>query len=502
MLKKFIVFAMLLTLVVPAFAQDTVIDTSNAFELEELVRLGRGEVHNAQFTPDGASIVVGSSIGLWVYDATALDTVTEPAFVPTGREAEIVALSPDGEMTIVAQSDLVEVWVGGEMLLEVDTDSFLTAIEVSPDSSLVATGHSNDSVRLWPDPTGDPIILEGHSNDPNDLAFSPDGSILASGSDDDTVRLWDTSDGSELAVIETGVDINVLEFLPDGSAIVTGDDNGVLSVWDAATGELVVAFEEASHGQAIISIAVSPDGTIVATGSWDDDIRIWNLADGEQRSVGSGEDAEAWIQPEMGDVRWLDFSPDGTTLLAALQDEAVVLFDVGSRDVLASAVGYTDGMQALNFNPDGSLMTFSDDDGDVWIWEVGSGAEITEIPHIEEIGTFSGDNEMGLIYSPDGAYIVVESSFEVTQIDALTGETINVLDGEPFANSVAISPDSSLIAYAGSDGLFIFNANSGLIVAQIEDHTLRANYVEFNPAQTMVATASDDGTVRIYGLTE
>lgn len=501
MFKKVVGFISVLALSVPVFAQ-TPLDAGNAFEMEELVRLGRGSVYNAQFSPDGANIIVGSSVGVWVYDSTALDTVTEPVLAPTGEEAQIVSVSPDGQMILVAQSDIVQVWVDGEVALEADTDSYISAIEVSPDSSVVVTGHSDDTVKIWPDPDGEPIVAEGHGNDPNDIAFSPDGSIIATGSDDDTVRLWDATDGSELAVIEAGVDINVLEFVPDGSAIVTGDDNGVLSVWDAASGELLMAFEEAPHTQAIRSIAVSPDGTMVATGSWDDDIRVWDITAMEQRSVGSGEDAEAWIQPEMGDIIWLDFSPDGSALLATGQDEFVGLFDIATRDVLATAVGYTDGMQALDFNPDGTLLTFSDDDGDVWIWEVGSGAEITEIPHIEEIGTFSGDNEIGLTYSPDGSYIVVESSFEVTQIDAATGETINVLDGEPFANSVAVSPDSALIAYAGSDGLFVFNATSGLIVAQVSTHTLRLNHLEFSPDQTMIATASDDGTVRIYGLSE
>lgn len=499
---RFLIFSILLVLALPIFAQDgAVIDAGNAFELEELTRLGRGEVFDVQFSPDGSQVIVGSSIGVWIYDATELDTVTEPTLVSTGGEAEITLVNPDGSgMIAVAKDDILKIWLDGEVALEIDTDRYLVSMAFSPDGSVLATGHNNDSIRLWFDFDDDPILLEGHSSDPNDLAFSPDGSILASGSDDDTVRLWDVVEGVELAVIEADVDINVLEFMPDGSTIVTGDDNGVLSAWDAVSGELLIAFEEASHKQAIISMAVSPDGTLVATGSWDNDIRVWNIAEGEQRSVGSGEDAEAWIQPDMGDIRSLQFSPDGSILLVATQDEYVAMYDVDTRDVLAEAVGYNDGMQALSFNPDGTLLTLSDDDGDVWIWTVGSSDEITQIPHMEKIGTFSGDNEIGLTYSPDGSYIVVESSLDVIQIDAVTGETLNVFDGEPFASSVAISPDSTLVAYAGSKGLFIFNAKSGLIVAQINTHTLRANYVEFSPDQTLIATASDDGTVRIYGL--
>lgn len=497
---KFLVLVMLLGIIAPAFAQDTVIDSTNAFDLEEVVRLGRGNVVDAQFSPDGSQVIVASSIGIWVYDATALDTVTEPTFIAASQPPEMMVLSPDGEAVITGYDDIIQVWVDGEMAAEVDTDSFLTAIAISPDGSLVVSGHWDDTVKLWPDPTGDPIVLEGHTDSPNDFAFSPDGTILASGSEDDTVRLWDIVEGTELAVVEAGTDVNVIEFLPDGSAVVTGGSNGVVSVWDAASGELLIAFEEASHTSEIISMAVSPDGALVATGSWDDDVRVWDIAGGEQRSVGSGEDAEAWIQPEMDDTLGLSFSPDGSALLVAALGEYVAIYDIASRDVLATAVGYTEDMQAVDFNPDGSLMTFGDDDGDVYIWKVGSSDQITQIPHIEDLGSFSSDNELGLTYATDGSYIVLEGAFEVYQLDAETGETLNTLDVDGFANSVAVSPDSSLIAVATSDGLSVFNAESGLVVAQITSHTDDVNTLVFHPDQTMIATASDDGTIRIFGI--
>ena len=501
---RLLILSLLLALTFPTFAQGTVIDATNAHDLVEVMRLGRGIVENAQFSPDGEQIIVGSSIGVWIYDTAALDTETDPALAPTSEGAELVEVSPDGEAILVALGDVLQVWVDGEVALEVDTDSTLTAVEASPDGAVVATAHSfDDDIRIWPDPTEEPTMALGHTNTVNDLAFSPDSSILASASDDGTVRLWDAASGEELAIVETGVSMNVLEFTPDGSALLTGDDNGILSVWDAASGELLMAFEEGSHDDGISALAVSSDGTWVATGDdWNGEIRLWNIAEGEQQSVGSGDDAEAWILPDRGEALSLEFSSDGSVLLVASEDEFVGLYDIETRELLMSAAGHTDGVQAFDFNPDGSLLTLSDDDGDVWIWKVGSDSQIAQLPHIEEVGNFSSENATGLAYAPDGSYIVVASSFEVVQLNPENGEEIARFEGEGLPESIAISPDSSLIAVTSSQNLSVFSVESGLIVAEVNDHTEWLGYVEFSPDQTLLVTSSNDGTVRVYGVDE
>ena len=44
--------------------------------------------------------------------------------------------------------------------------------------------------------------LEGHTDDVQSIAFSPDGGTLASGSSDDTIKLWDVATGRELRTLQ------------------------------------------------------------------------------------------------------------------------------------------------------------------------------------------------------------------------------------------------------------------------------------------------------------
>jgi WD40 repeat protein len=67
----------------------------------------------------------------------------------------------------------------------------LSCLDFSPDGSLLVSGSSDNTIKLWNVADGHEILtLQGHSAGVNSVSFSPDGKFLASGSKDQHVKLW------------------------------------------------------------------------------------------------------------------------------------------------------------------------------------------------------------------------------------------------------------------------------------------------------------------------
>jgi WD40 repeat protein len=120
------------------------------------------------------------------------------------------------------------------------------------------------------------------------IALTPNGTLLATGGSDHTVRLWDAAPGKTLHTLKGHtVAINRLVFTPDGKTLAsaTGDwvrDSapGEMKLWDVATGKERAPVK--GHAGFVMSLAFSPDGQTLASAS--ETVKIWDVAGGRKRS--------------------------------------------------------------------------------------------------------------------------------------------------------------------------------------------------------------------------
>ena len=262
--------------------------------------------------------------------------------------------------------------------------------------------------------------LEGHTGWVESVAFSLDSKKMASAAEDDgIVRLWDVETRRSIATLFG----HRVAFSPDGMTLAT--TVGPIELWDVETGRNIATLE--GHTDWVRFVTFSPDGTTLASGSDDGTIKLWDVE--TERSIATLEGHTDW-------VRSVTFSPDGTTLASGSDDGTIKLWNTSTLTHIATLEGHPIGVYSVAFSPDG--MTLAAGAGrKVRLWDVATKQNSATLPHPYFVVSVS--------FSPDGKTLA-SGGGTIKLWDVTTRVNFATFLHPNYVISVSFSPDGEILA--------------------------------------------------------
>ena len=435
----------------------------------------------------------GNRSHLW--DATTGQEFADLA--PWGQEAGPAAFSPDGQRLAVSTGEhvyLCDAVTGRQLFSLGPHPSRVVLLAYSPDGNRLATS-TGSTLHLWDAGSGQAVAMLDVTAFRWAMQFSPDGTRLLSGNSypESTARLWDAATGRLQAVL-TGHknSIFAVAFSPDGTRAATVSQDQTGRLWDGHTGQLLSVLR--GHTGLVRHLVFAPNSARLVTAADDGTLRVWDATAGDLIGVlrGHGADFGREIPPV--------FTPDGSQLISGSSDGTVRLWEMNrvEGNILR---GHERFVYDVAFSPDGKQVASAAWDGTARLWDATTGQQTGLLKHnAEVIGSVA--------YSRDGHFLVTrtrEAERGVTLWDVTTREVVRdwrLPNLSVFDPRATFNPAGTLLASASSDGpVRLLDVNTGREIGQLVGHEGTSIDVAFHPdGKLLVSAGATDGTVRLWDV--
>ncbi|CAL1543520.1 unnamed protein product [Lymnaea stagnalis] len=354
---------------------------------------------------------------------------------------------------------------------EMDTEEEASAGPVQDDSQLTFLGHKDSSV----------ICARISPTDPH---------IAVTGGQDDRALVWNTQEGSIYFQCTGHTDtVSSVGFSHDGTMVATADMKGLIKVWKVDSGKEIWSFDVTEvewiqwHHAAPVLLAGTKEGQV-----W-----MWKVPSGDCKTF-------AGFGPGANCGRVL---PDGKTACVGYEDGVIKIWDLKTEELLHTISGY-EGHKAsvycIDHNSAGNLALSGSGDMTAKVINTATGKVLSTLKCKESGEEDDSVEAVGFSYTND--YAVTGTLGGGLEIWDLPTKSVRHTCEHPYGIvKVQWSKSSPTFYTSCLDGnLRQFDSRSGQVVRTWQGH--RAAVLDFDLAgdESILVTASDDTTAKVFHL--
>ena len=450
--------------------------------------------------------------GALLSDAVMLDTVLCGADLRDARLERVIADGADltgADLRGVRFVADVEVSLR-QTLTQKDSEAGHTTavlcVTVASDGKLAASGGVDGVVTLWDlaaSGSVQPQRWHSHNGAVVAVCFGPLGRRVVSRGSDGNVRVWDVSQShasSHVLPVDVVTAAEVcmgVTCSPDGSRVVTGSSTGAVVVVAVITSNLR---RLKGHTATVSCVAYAPDGKVFASGCANNDggvdgaVRLWDAHALTCLRVVAG---------CAGPVTAVSFTPDSRAVLTAGPRTAVQRWSVATCELAkwddATAPGHDVAATAVCVSPDGQYVIGGCVDGAVRLWDADTGACVAatkaERTRVTDVAVAGKGNALVSTHGDsDGGVRVWRVVTGGSSIAAREGHVGDV-------TCVRYVPGGNELATAGEDGtvrLWDLASDAVRVIDAGGQRPVRG--VAVSSSGSVLASGGDDGVVRLWDV--